>query len=97
VVTVADSDRIKRFLQHAARDASRQLEEAKEVYKNAQGAAKLPRDEAGRVRIVCRRYAERRAVALDEKRRPSCFDAEHQDCQGCLEDIRAECIETWSP
>jgi hypothetical protein len=94
---VTDPDRLKRFLKHAVSDAGRQLDEAKEVYLNAQGAAKLPRDEAGRARIVCRRYAERRAVALDDRRRPSCFDPEHQDCQGCLEDIRAECIETWTP
>ena len=49
----------------------------------------------GRARIVCRRYAERRAVSLDERLRPVCYDADHPDCQGCVEDIDAGTIETW--
>lgn len=92
---MTDQDRLKRFLSNAISDAGRQLEDAKEVYTNARAASKLPRDSSGRVQIVCRRHAERRAVALDEKSRPDCFDADHRDCRGCLEDIRAECIETW--
>lgn len=55
----------------------------------------VPTDETGRARLVCRRYAERRAVDLDEEGRPACFRAEHPDCVGCFEDVRAGCIETW--
>lgn len=95
VVAVSDQDRLKRMLSDAIGDAGRQLEEAKEVYRNARAASKLPQDDSGRVRIVCRRHAERRAVVLDAKSRPDCYDSDHRDCRGCLEDIRAECIETW--
>jgi len=55
----------------------------------------LPTDEEGRAKLVCRRYAEKRAVELDEKGRPACFDADHTDCVGCVEDIEAGRIETW--
>jgi hypothetical protein len=55
----------------------------------------LPRDADGNVRLVCRRYAEKRAVAVDEAGRPECFDADHPDCQGCVEDVRDAAVETW--
>jgi hypothetical protein len=55
----------------------------------------LPRNEDGDARIVCRRYAEKRAVAVDEAGRPECFDPDHPDCQGCVEDVRDGVVETW--
>lgn len=55
----------------------------------------LPRNENGDARIVCRRYAEKRAVAVDDAGRPACFDADHPDCQGCVEDVRDGRVETW--
>jgi hypothetical protein len=55
----------------------------------------VPTDEAGRARLVCRRYAERRAVGIDDEGRPACFSADHPDCVGCFEDLHAGCIETW--
>jgi hypothetical protein len=45
--------------------------------------------------MVCRRHAERRAVELDADARPICFEADHPDCEGCVEDIRAGRVETW--
>lgn len=55
----------------------------------------LPRDAGGDARLVCRRHAEKRAVAVDEHGRPDCFDAEHPDCQGCVQDVRDGVVETW--
>jgi hypothetical protein len=92
-----DQGRLNRFLRTTVRSASRQVEAAKRAYSDAKRSAlaDLPQDEAGRARIVCRRYAERRAVSLDEQARPTCFDADHQDCRGCVEDIRDGVVETW--
>lgn len=73
----------------------KQLGEAKEAFKNAKGAGSLPRDEEDRVKLVCRRHAERRAVPLDDLGRPACFDADHPDCRGCLEDVQDRTVETW--
>ncbi|WP_254863993.1 DUF7091 family protein [Halovivax gelatinilyticus] len=75
--------------------ADGQLAEAKEAYRTARNARGLPSDEEGRAKIVCRRYAERRAVMLDEEYRPACYEADHPDCEGCVEDVRAGRIETW--
>lgn len=90
-------EKFGRFLRDKIRSAGRQYETAKRAYRegSASTSTSLPRDEKGRARIVCRRYAERRAVALDDEGRPACFDADHQDCQGCLEDIRERRVETW--
>lgn len=103
---MVDRRRIERFIRSTAREAGRrfesvrrstdsQLEEAKEAYAAAKHASALPRDEEDRARIVCRRHTERRAVALDEGYRPACFEADHPDCEGCLEDIATGSIETW--
>ncbi len=54
-----------------------------------------PTDESGRVKLVCRRYAEKRAVDLDSENRPACFEADHPDCVGCVEDLHDGRIETW--
>lgn len=94
---MGDRRRLKRFLRTKLRSAGRQVEEARRAYETARkrALADLPTDEADRARIVCRRHAERRAVDLDEAARPVCFDADHVDCQGCVEDIREGRIETW--
>lgn len=72
-----------------------QLGAASEAFRNARGAGALPTDEHGRVRIVCRRHAEHRAVALDVRGRPACYEEGHTDCEGCLEDVRDGTVETW--
>jgi hypothetical protein len=89
--------RFERIVRSKLRSAGRQYAEARHAYESARTVAssELPTDEEGRVKLVCRRYAERRAVELDSGFRPDCFDPDHQDCQGCVEDIRDERIETW--
>lgn len=82
------------LLRRAARNAGRQIAEAKLAYRESRGASSLPEDDAGRARIVCRRHAEKRAVNLDENV-PECYDPDHPDCRGCVEDIREGAIETW--
>lgn len=91
------SGRLRQFLRSTLRGAGRQYEEARHAYGEARAAAlaDLPTDEEGRARVVCRRYAEKRAVRLDEKARPECFDPDHQDCRGCVEDVREGQVETW--
>lgn len=82
----------------AARDDARPDTDARadtDAGNRLDAVADLPTDDDGRARIVCRRYAERRAVDLDRDARPHCFDPEHVDCQGCLEDVRDGRVETW--
>ena len=83
------------FLGATARAAGRRFAAAKRAYSRGQERtdAEGPYDE--HARIVCRRHAERRAVALDAEGRPACYDPEHPDCRGCHEDIREGCIDTW--
>ena len=90
-------DRIERIIRQKLQSAGRQVGEAKRAYRHAKRAtqANLPSGDDGRARIVCRRYAERRAVELDPPHRPGCFDPQSQDCEGCVEDIRSGDIETW--
>jgi len=94
---MTDPDRLSRFLRVKLRGAGRQYEQARKEFRTArsQAVAEIPTDEQGRARLVCRRYAERRAVELDEQLRPDCFEPGHPDCEGCVEDIRAEQVETW--
>lgn len=94
---MGDRRRLKRFLRTKLRSAGRQVEEARRAYDTARKRtlAGLPTDDEGRARIVCRRHAERRAVDLDEEARPVCYDGDHVDCRGCVEDIREGQIETW--
>ncbi|MFC7047148.1 hypothetical protein ACFQH6_18675 [Halobacteriaceae archaeon GCM10025711] len=91
--------RVERAVNRAARKAGRQYARSRRAYGEgrSKSLADLPSDDEGRARIVCRRYAEKRAVALDDRSRPSCFDPDHPDCQGCVEDIRDGTVETWSP
>lgn len=101
-----DQRRLERFLRSKLRNAGQQyeqlrestegqLEEAREAYEVAKNARSLPSDEVGRVRIVCRRHAERRAAKLDEQFRPACYEDGHPDCEGCVEDVHRGRIETW--
>lgn len=94
---MTDRDRLTRFLRTTMRNAGRQLAEARHAYDSARESAlaDLPTDDNSRAQLVCRRHAERRAVRLDGDARPVCFDADHPDCAGCVEDIRDGCIETW--
>lgn len=94
---MTSSDRLSRFVRTKFRDAGKQYEEARRAFRLARVAAhsELPTDEEGRVKIVCRRYAERRPVHLDAESRPTCFEEGHTDCEGCLEDIREGRVETW--
>jgi len=93
---MSDGDRIERFVRTKLRNAGRQYERARRAFGDgrAETLAGLPTTD-GKVRIVCRRHAEKRAVALDGEARPDCFEAGHPDCEGCVEDIRDGCIETW--
>ncbi|MFB6103209.1 MAG: hypothetical protein ABEJ73_11685 [Haloplanus sp.] len=88
-------DRLERFVRTTFRSAGRRYAEARQAYREGRDASDLPQDEEGRVRIVCRREAERRAVALDGAGRPACYEAGHPDCEGCVEDIREGVVETW--
>ncbi|MEF8800896.1 MAG: hypothetical protein V5A38_03350 [Halolamina sp.] len=89
-------DRLERFIRTKLRGAGRQFEEAKSAYREGRTTRfDLPTDEDGRAKLVCRRHAERRAVAVDAEGKPACFDADHPDCRGCAEDIREGVVETW--
>lgn len=94
---VSNRRRLKRLLRTKLHAAGKQYEEAKRAYADARTAATvdLPTDEEGHAKIVCRRYAEKRRVSLDEAARPHCYDADHRDCRGCVEDIRDGRVETW--
>lgn len=83
------------FVGRLARTAGRRYAEAVAAYREGRVEGDLPRDDAGRIRIVCRRHAEKRAVALDDEGKPACFDADHPACEGCLEDLRDGQVETW--
>ncbi|MDF9745782.1 MULTISPECIES: DUF7091 family protein [Natrinema] len=101
-----DRRQIERFLRSTLQEAGEQfeelrrstdeqLDEARDSYEVAKNARGLPSDDAGRAKIVCRRYAEQRAAKLDEEFRPACYEQGHPDCEGCAEDVREGRIETW--
>ncbi|MCU4751682.1 hypothetical protein OB919_06760 [Halobacteria archaeon AArc-curdl1] len=103
---MADRRRLERFIRSKVREAGTQyesvrrsadgqLEEARQAYRMARNAKSLPTDEADRAKIVCRRFAEKRAAKLDGEYRPACYEADHPDCEGCVEDIYDGRIETW--
>ena len=91
---MTDSDRLSRFLRTKVRGAGRQYEQARQAFAEARSDT-LTDAEPERIRIVCRRYAEKREVSLDGDGRPTCFETSHPDCQGCVEDIHSGHIETW--
>lgn len=92
-----DSGSLQRAIQATLRSAGRQIQAAKMAYTDAKHStlADLPQNDEGKARIVCRRYAERRALGLDDEGRPTCFDPDHPDCQGCAEDVRDGTVEVW--
>jgi hypothetical protein len=94
---MADRRRLNRFFRAKLREAGRQYEQARNAYRGARASVleEIPHDEDDRVRIVCRRHAEKRAVPLDGEGRPTCYEADHPDCEGCVEDLHAGTIETW--
>lgn len=94
---MAEESRLQRFLESTLRSAGRQAARAREEYRASRAAARwgVPTDENGGARLVCRRHAEQRAVAVGLEGRPECFDADHPDCRGCAEDLRDGRIETW--
>ncbi|MEM4780669.1 MAG: hypothetical protein QXG03_03790 [Halalkalicoccus sp.] len=83
--------RLQRLVRSKFRAAGRRYEEARRDYADARDTARG----GERVNIVCRRYAEKRSVELDSAGRPECYDADHPDCEGCVEDLQAGTIETW--
>ncbi|WP_435069287.1 DUF7091 family protein [Haloplanus sp. C73] len=85
-------DRLEQFVRTTFRTAGRRYAEAQRAYREGEATADASGDE---VRIVCRRYAERRTVELDDAGRPECFEAGHPDCEGCAEDVREGVVETW--
>lgn len=75
--------------------ARKQLGDAKDAFSNARGAATLPTDEEGKVRLVCRRYDERRLAPLDDLGRPTCYEAGNEECEECVEAVSDGTVETW--
>jgi uncharacterized membrane protein len=94
---MSDPDRLSRFLRTKLQGAGKQYEEARRAFREArsEAVAELPTDDGGKARLVCRRFAEQRAVEVDAGGKPACFEADHPDCEGCVEDIREGRIETW--
>lgn len=90
--------RLARLLKGKLRSAGRQYETAKRAYEDGKTESRfdLPTDGEGNARIVCRRYAEKRAVRIDDDGHPECFEAGHADCEGCAEDIRDGIVERWT-
>lgn len=94
---MTERDRWRALVEQKLQEMGKQYEQARREFEEARTTAEtgLPTDDEGRVRIVCRRHAEKRAVRLDSSGRPACFEAGHTDCEGCVEDIEDETIETW--
>ena len=88
-------ERLERFVRTTFRRAGRRYAEARNAFREGQADFGLPRDDEGRAKIVCRRHAERRAVVVNARGRPNCFEADHPDCEGCAEDVREGVVETW--
>ncbi|KYH25217.1 hypothetical protein HAPAU_28010 [Halalkalicoccus paucihalophilus] len=86
-----DRRAMNRFVRTTLRKAGRHYEKARHDYEGARNSVL----ENERAHIVCRRYAEKRAVELDSDGRPECYEAGHPDCEGCVEDLHNETIETW--
>lgn len=83
-------DSVRRF----ARRAGREVADVRRAYRQGRVEGALPTDEEGRVKIVCRLEAERRAVELVDGR-PECYERERPACESCLDDLEAGVIETW--
>jgi len=98
---VTMDERLAAFLREQLRAAGRNVERTRAAFGEGKAEgdgdpiAALPTDDAGRAQLVCRRHAVKRAAKIDNEGRPVCFDADHIDCRGCVEDIDAGRIETW--
>jgi len=93
---MGDSPRFTELVRAKLREAGRQYEQARNEYGAGKaGTYDLPTDGDGNARIVCRRHAEKRAVPVDSKGRPACYEVDHPDCEGCVADIREGTVETW--
>lgn len=97
-------ERVAEFVQKAVRHAGQKATEVKLAYiegreeaRDRRGADRfgLPTTENDDARIVCRRYAERRAVPVSIHGVPPCFEEGSVDCEGCVEDLQEGHIETW--
>jgi len=98
-------DRLERLVRQKIREAGRQYARARDAYREGRDSnpgrerdavpESLPRDDDGRLRIVCRRHAERRGVAVDDEGHPACFEPGHPDCEGCVEDVGDGIVEVW--
>ena len=94
-------ERLEAFLREHLRAAGRNVERTRAAFSEGKvggdddAIAALPTDDVGRAQLVCRRHAVKRAATIDSEGRPACFDADHLDCRGCVEDIEAGRIETW--
>lgn len=82
------------FVRKAARQAGRTVGKITQQVSAGQIEGSLPQDESGKVHIVCRRYAEKRAVSVSAGK-PTCFTADNPDCESCVEDIADGTVETW--
>mgnify|MGYP000515272474 CR=1 FL=1 len=82
------------WLRNAARKAGRTVGAVGTQFTGGHIEGRLPQDETGKVRIVCRRHAERRAVTLEDGT-PTCYEPTNPDCESCLADLADGTIETW--
>lgn len=86
-----DRRAMNRFVRTTFRKVGRHYEKTRHDYEGARNSVL----ESERANIVCRRYAEKRAVELDSNGHPECYEAGHPDCDGCVEDLHNGTIETW--
>lgn len=84
---------MNRLVRSKLREVGRRYEESRRSYADGRDSVADASDETAD--IVCRRYAEKRTVTVDEEGHPPCYDAGHPDCEGCVEDIENGTIETW--
>jgi hypothetical protein len=82
------------WLRNAARKAGRTVGSVSVQFAGGRIEGTLPHDESGKVRIVCRRHAERRAVTLNGDT-PACYESDNPDCESCVEDVADGTVETW--
>jgi len=93
---MSDPPRLAELLRTKLRAAGQQYETARREYDTGKAETyDLATDGEGNARIVCRRDAEKRAVPVDSKGRPACYEVDHPDCEGCIADIREGTVETW--
>ena len=81
-------------IRRLAKRAGEQVETARTEYRRGRIEGALPTDDEGRVRLVCRRHAEKRAVHLEDGR-PECFESDHPACESCAADVDEGVVETW--